>query len=163
VAFLGSVALTVAACGSAGSSAGTTSSAGNAGLKFAQCMRSHGVPNFPDPGANGGGFQGGAGINLQAPAFAGAQQACQKILGPNTPRTPPTAAQNAAALKFAQCMRRHGVPNFPDPSSSLNPPAGLTLVLRGMEFPVGSAINPRSPAFQQAAGACGLKLPSAHG
>jgi hypothetical protein len=155
----------IGACGSSGSSAGTTASgAGNAGLKFAQCMRSHGVSDFPDPGADGGGlqFQGSGGINPQSPSFQAAQRACQRILGPSTPRTPPTAAENAAAVKFAQCMRTHGVPSFPDPTTSTGV-ISRGLFLHGMVFSIGSGINPQSPAFTQAAGACGLKLQSPRG
>jgi hypothetical protein len=150
----------IAACGASGNSAGTTTSGSNPGLKFSQCMRSHGVPHFPDPGPSGGGVQfQSAGINPQSPSFEAAQQSCGKLLGPNNPRTPPTAAEKAAGLRFAQCMRTHGVPDFPDPTSSVSPQAGPALFLRGMQFPVGSAINPVSPAFRQAAGACGLRLP----
>jgi len=100
--------LAIAACGTSGSSAATTASgASNAGLKFAQCMRSHGVSNFPDPGSHGGGFQVqlAGGTNPSSPAFQAAQQACQKILGPSPPRTPPTAAENAAAFQFQGAER----------------------------------------------------------
>jgi hypothetical protein len=122
------------------------------------------VSHFPDPGSHGGGFQfqSVGGINPASPVFQAAQQACQKILGPSTPRTPPTAAEKAAALKFAQCMRAHGVPTFPDPTTSTG---GITegLFLHGMVFPIGSGINPQSPAFTQAANACGVKPPAARG
>lgn len=50
-----SCALAVAACGSSGKSSSAGASGGPL-LKLAECMRSHGVPNFPDPGANGGGL-----------------------------------------------------------------------------------------------------------
>jgi hypothetical protein len=64
------------------------------------------------------------------------------------PTTAPkmTASAHAAALKFSECMRSHGVPNFPDPVPvGSSPPAGaLTLVLRGMMFEPGtSGITPR--------------------
>ena len=51
-------------------------------LRFSQCMRSHGVPNFPDPTpANGGvGLKlNGTGINTQSPQFLAAQRACQSL------------------------------------------------------------------------------------
>jgi hypothetical protein len=56
-------------------------------LAMSRCMRSHGVPNFPDPqfqtGAGGGlGIRiGGPGIDPNSPAFKAAQQACGKIFG----------------------------------------------------------------------------------
>ena len=55
--------------------------------KAARCMRSHGVPNFPDPqfqtGPGGGlGVRiGGPGINPRSPAFQAAQKACGGIFG----------------------------------------------------------------------------------
>jgi hypothetical protein len=56
-------------------------------LAMSRCMRTHGVPNFPDPqfrpGPNGGvGVQlGGAGIDPNSPAFQTAQKACGSIFG----------------------------------------------------------------------------------
>lgn len=53
-------------------------------LKFSRCMRSHGVPNFPDPPSpSGGGFGfsfGGSGIDPAAPLFRRAQRSCFSIL-----------------------------------------------------------------------------------
>jgi hypothetical protein len=71
-----------------------------------------------------------------------------------------SASARRAAVKFAECMRAHGVPDFPDPSDT--PPPGVTrvLALRGMVFALGPGIDPRSPAFAQAAPACGVTLPN---
>jgi hypothetical protein len=72
-----------------------------------------------------------------------------------------------AGLTFANCMRSHGVPHFPDlrafPDPTLSAPAGATrvLALRGMVFALGPGIDPRAPAFSRAAAACGLKLATA--
>ncbi len=50
------------------------------GLQFARCMRSHGVPNFPDPEVRTG--PGGnqeaylPGVNIQSPAVRSAANAC---------------------------------------------------------------------------------------
>ena len=44
-------------------------------LKLAQCMRSHGVPNFPD-----GPITKSSGINENSPAFQRAFQSCKKYL-----------------------------------------------------------------------------------
>jgi hypothetical protein len=154
-----SCGLVIAACGSAGSSAGaSTSGTPNAGLKFAECMRSHDVPNFPDPGASGGGFHPMAGVNPSSPAFQSANTACNKLLGTNGSPQAPTAAEKAAALTFAKCMRTHGVPNFRDPTTQTRS-FTVGLELDGMVFPISSAINPNSPAFKQAAAACGLRIP----
>jgi hypothetical protein len=155
----------LAGCGSTGAPSGTvtnganaSSSRSNPALQFAQCMRAHGVTNFPDPSATGG-IQLAPGSNPQSPAFETAQKACSKYL-PNKGQPPVTsAADHAKAVAFSKCMRTHGEPEFPDPLSS--PPRGATRVLafHGMSFAIGSGLNPRSPAFQQAASDCGVHLP----
>jgi hypothetical protein len=124
-------------------------------------MRSHGVPNFPDPGSNGTlQITPASGINPLSPAFQAARQACKQYF-PNK-GAPPTMSesQRQAAFRFAQCMRRNGEPNFPDPS--FRAAAGLTreLVLPGgMVFPIGAGIDPKSLAFRQAAARCGVTPP----
>jgi hypothetical protein len=81
-------ALALAACGS--SSRTTTSGESSPGsfAAFASCMRSHGVPNFPDSSGPGGiHFSPGSGIDPAAPAFRQAQARCQKLLpGGGPPR-----------------------------------------------------------------------------
>lgn len=156
------LALTALACGVAlaacGSSSNTSTTASNAdpALKFAQCMRSHGVSNFPDPTA-----QGEIAVNpseVQSPAFQTAQQVCQKFLPKKGPHLKMTASEHQAAVRFAACMRTHGQPDFPDPLSA-GESSGRTLVLNGMLFPIGAGLDPRSPAFRQATGRCGIKPP----
>jgi hypothetical protein len=155
------VALPLAACGSSGSP--STSNAAfkrSTMLAFAQCMRTHGVPNFPDPGSNGSGgimiqqrVGSGAsmsvnGVAVQAPAFQSAMQSCRKDL-PNGGHPPPlSASRRAAMLHFSQCMRAHGVTNFPDPAFGSGGGARIG-------FGPSSGINPQSPAFQAAQKACG--------
>jgi hypothetical protein len=51
-----------------------------------------------------------------------------------------------ALLKQAECMRAHGVPDFPDPTF---PKRG------GVEHTLPPGLSPNSPAFQSAAKACG--------
>jgi hypothetical protein len=156
--------LALAACGSTGQPSGTATGAANAtaghqtrDIEFSDCMRSHGVPNFPDPTANG--LQLPQGINARSPAFQSAQQACKQFL-PNKGLPPATNPhERAAALAFARCMRAHGLSQFPDPA--LTPPTrpGAVFVLRGMVFAFTTPPNPKSPAFMQAAHACGIRLP----
>ena len=154
----------VVACGSSSPGAGGTGTTAAANrdlpLQFANCMRAHGVTNFPDPGA-GGSIQIGAksGINPRSPAFQAAQKACARY----APVTggPPTmsASERRRALAFAECVRAHGVPNFPDPSVSAPSGAHFVIALRGMVFAFTSAFDPRSPAFIHAATVCGVPLP----
>jgi hypothetical protein len=133
------LALGLAACGGGtspgvarvGSSSTTTTaeaagSASTSGLAYAKCMRSHGVPNFPDPNASGG-FSFGPAINPLSPAFRSAQAACGKLLsGPPSPgsATHPSAAGLAHILTISRCMRRHGISDFPDPTTSM--PSNMT-------------------------------------
>lgn len=73
--------------------------------------------------------------------------------GPSAPAAPaPSASDVHAALVWAQCVRKHGEPNFPDPSTS----AHTGLFFRGIVFPVGSDFNPLAPAFKQAQAARGF-------
>jgi hypothetical protein len=153
--------LSLAACGGSDpNSTGAQKAAAsvtnnNKALQFAHCMRSHGVPNFPDPVGGHLDLQvqktpGGTqvnGVQVNGPAFQSAMQTCHAYL-PNggTPSASQSARVRATAIKFARCMRSHGVPNFPDPQ-----------VVSGhmtMQFSPGSGIDPNSPAFQSAQQAC---------
>ncbi len=70
-----------------GDSGGTSTNPPNA-VAFAQCMRTHGQPNFPNPTTsnNGGDIFGNlAGLNVNSPQFQGAGRACQPLLHPGSP------------------------------------------------------------------------------
>ena len=155
--------------GNAGSATASSSSRANAGLKMAHCMRANGVPSFPDPSSNGGpvGFGGGSngevtigGVSVAQSTLQAAFQKCRKDL----PQGPPlTTAQIArlrqGALKMAQCMRTHGVPNFPDPQITAGP-GGRGIGIRiGPGGPGGNTAGPGKtksapPAFQSAQKIC---------
>ena len=147
-AMVGSItcALAIGACASSGGPSGAagTGSGNTSALAFAQCLRSHGVPNFPDPGAP----SGFSGVSKRSPAFRSAMQTCNK-LEPGGLSTGPslTEPQRLAALAQAQCIRDHGVPSFPDPTF---PSTG------GELFPAIPGFAPTSPAFRHAAAACRL-------
>jgi hypothetical protein len=141
-----SCAAAVTGCASASSpsSASGTGSNDTLALKFAQCMRAHGVPNFPDPGRPAADQPG---INQQAPAFQSSEQQCDKLTNnPEPKRSPASKSQRLAALAESECMRKHGVPNFPDPTFLSS--GGSSVNLNGL--------NPQSPAFKQAQAACPL-------
>ena len=111
-------------------------------------MRSHGVPNFPDPNAQG--VIRVSGLQTGSPTFQAATQDCRHLL-PNGGQ--PTPAQQAKALaqalKFSQCMRSHGISGFPDPQSL--PGGGIRIAIRSGQ---GSNLNPNNPQFQTAQKAC---------
>jgi hypothetical protein len=160
-------AMAIAACGSSGSGSTDPQASYNVALKFSQCMRAHGLSNFPDP-TSGGAIQiGGPGSNLnpESPSFQAAQKACARYSPKGSGPPQMTESQRLAAFKFAKCVRAHGYPDFPDPALSvpkLGAGAGpvAVLSLRGMLFAFTSTFNPQSPAFHQAAAHCGLTLPS---
>ena len=155
----------LAACGSSSdpSSGSAAATKQRDGLALANCIRRHGVPNFPDPSGNGrGGIQiqlsdrSGSGqsakvngVPINAPAFKSAMQACRKY-EPNggAPSPAQTARIKAKALAMSRCMRSHGVPNFPDPQFQSGG-GGFGIRLSG------AGVNPQSPAFQAAQKECG--------
>jgi hypothetical protein len=150
------------ACGSTGQPSGTATGAANPtsggsdpALQFARCVRSHGVPNFPDP-KSGGGIQIPDNINPESPSFRSARQACKQFLPDRAPPRGTSAQDRAAALNLSLCMRKHGVPQFPDPAFSPPRNAQAVLVMRGMVFAIPTSVNPKSPAFQRASRACGF-------
>ena len=165
VAITGATA--IAACGSLRLSLGagaSESSVSNAELRVSECMRSHGVPNFPDPAGGGSGFKlDGTGINPQAPAFVSAQRTCFKLLPGGGPLAQHRTAQAMAqALQLAECMRRHGVSGFPDPT--LKPPPianrdeySVVEDTDGAVLAVPRTINASSPVFKRAATTCGFQ------
>jgi hypothetical protein len=168
--------LLTAACGSGTSSSSTsstsgtsstssTSSSGTGGvsaayasdkLGFARCLRAHGVPNFPDPNASGqepstwkkliAGPQGQAAV--------GACSSWDRRIHNDV------AAQNQAVMgeyvRFARCMRAHGVPNFPDPVTAE----------RRVEFVLSASqdgFDAHSPQVLAKARQCESVLPSGSG
>jgi hypothetical protein len=91
-------------------------------------MRFHGVPNYPDPNSRNTMPDGLPKISVQqlrvsSSKFQAAQRACRHVL-PNGGQATQSASQQLLrdGLKYARCMRAHGVPNWPDPARS-NPTA----------------------------------------
>ena len=147
----------VSACGSSKSSHRKKSSRSHASaIAFADCMRAHGVPNFPDPGpARRRADLAGTGINRHAPAFQSASRRCAKLLPGAVGGVRATESQFVAALKFAKCMRVHGFPSFPDPTRVDAPPGPILIVRPGLFFRVSSGFDPTTPAASHSIAACG--------
>jgi hypothetical protein len=158
LAILGIVVL--AACSSSGSTNASgdssTSTAYQKALAYAQCIRAHGVPDYPDPNSQGQ-FIIQNGSALSSVSAAGkavanaAARACQKLLPPSMALRPPSGSSGQGSgtsrLRFSECMRSHGEPNFPDPGAN----GSITL-------PPG--MNAESPQFQNAERACQSLMPS---
>jgi hypothetical protein len=125
-------------------------------LEFATCMRSHGVTSLPDPSGGGGGINlAGTGIIPQSPAFKSARRACAQLAPGGAPGgVQATESQFLAALSFAECMRVHGFPNFPDPTRFDSPPGPILVVGHGLFFRVSPSFDPNTPAVDRAVAAC---------
>ncbi len=111
-------------------------------VAFVGCLQKHGVQAQLGPDGRGVSITGG---DPSSPQFQKAQQACQKLLpgGGPQPLTPAEQAQETKELlALAKCMRTHGYPSFPDPDSQ-----------GAFDFNI-SSIDPNSPPFQTAMGAC---------
>ena len=164
-----SFSLLAAGCsGGRGSSSGVASVAStttapttttqNGLVAFSQCMRSNGMPNFPDPRR----FVGGNvkltlhQLETSSPHFQTAMNACNDLLPTNGGSGPQETAQQqrtqlADELSFARCMRSHGVSRFPDPTAQ----GGLSV-----EMVQAHGIDVHSPAVLRVVQAC---LPASHG
>ena len=150
VALVGLIALLSAGCGSnAPSETGTASSTATASggadkkltardkaVKFAECIRAHGVSDFPDPNAKND-FD--YGVSVTPAVWKQATTACKDLQPPGTLSGKRTPKQQSASLRFAQCIRDNGVKDFPDPVNgepvidtykipSSNRPGGMTIL-----------------------------------
>ena len=152
----------IAACGSNSPSSPNSASSGaqltqtqrqqeqRDAVRFASCMRSHGVPNFPDPTLAPVAFKNALGEAIKSPEGQTGVTVCQHLLpggrvaadGQSSANSP---AQATALLEFAHCLRRHGFANFPDPNSS----GAIT-----HEMLAADGINLRQPGLLAAADTC---------
>lgn len=140
---MAAMALLTAACSGSPASAGSARSpAARAGasarsdVAFTACMRSHGVPDYPDPivisGVTTLPKESAQHLGVSGSQFDAAQRTCQPMLPATAgsltanslqqcylagvcPQALVQQAMNAGRL-FAECMRSHGVPSWPDPS-----------------------------------------------
>jgi hypothetical protein len=145
--------------GGGGSSASPSSSAPTGdpedqALKFARCMREHGV-DMPDPDAEGR-------VRLRvdkerdAEKVDKAMKACEKYspkVGGKGTREMSKEDQDKL-LAFARCMREHGI-DMPDPDFS----GGGGFVKQRL----GGKVRPDDPKFKEADKACQDKLPARPG
>lgn len=133
-------------------------------LALTKCMRSHGVPNFPDPDASGGYSltangsltgAGGSSVDINSSQAQAAYGDCRHLLpgGPSISQLEQDEQQEQqqqakmlpVMLKYVHCMRSHDVPNFPAPGQS--------------KFGSGGPPNVSSPQYLAAASACQHLLP----
>src|SRR5215472_16290167 len=157
--------LLTAACGSSTSSSSGTSSSGTGGvaaayvsdkLGLARCLRAHGVPNYPDPNASGQEPPGSKQL-IFTPQGQAAVGACSSW---GNRISNDVAAQNQAVrveyVRFAECMRAHGLPDFPDPVYA---EGRVEFVLRASQ----DGFDPHSPQVLAKAHHCESVLPPGSG
>ena len=165
-----SIVALISACGSAApattgsgdSSSGgghLTATAHEKAVKFAECMRSHGVSNFPDPGASGkltiDAVANGSGLNTSTPAFKQAISACRNLEPAGFTGSKRSSQQQQAGLKFAQCIRANGVPDFPDPLPN-GPLVDTNRIPSAAQPGVMSALHAAMPKCRDVAAAAGV-------
>jgi hypothetical protein len=168
VVAVAALSLLAAGCGGGGSSGvarvasttasttarqnGTTTQNGSlaSAFAFARCMRSHGVPGWPDPTSTGGFDKSKLrqlGLSVSR-ARALEQGPCNIPLPSSRPTIP--RADESAYVKGAACMRAHGVPDFPDPTFPNN----------HVQFNIPSSINQDSARFKSVATICTKLIPA---
>jgi hypothetical protein len=175
------LALLAAACGGNGSSTGSRGSSNAGGsttsasaVAYSACMRSHGVPNYPDPDSSGQLPKPDAHhLGVSSSQLQATQQACQHVLPINS------GAINAGSIqqcfmaddcpqplvqhvlngerRFARCMRSRGVPNWPDPiaDSQGRPVFAISISKDGF--------NPYSPPIWAKGNECSYLMPGLPG
>lgn len=151
------LALLAAGCGGSGSAA-TTAATTTArigtpatALAFARCMRSHGIPNWPDPDSRG--FFDKAKLRplgLSVSRVRALEDGPCNIPLPGPPSYTITPADRTDYLKAAACMRSHGFPDFPDP----------TFQNDDVRTNVPSSIDQDSSQFRSAATTCTKLIPA---
>jgi len=115
-------------------------------------MRSHGVPEYPDPHVSSSANHTQVTIspgsaNPTSPAFTSANHQCHNLLPDGGKQSQGSTQDQPQDLAFADCMRSHGVPNFPD--------AG-----HDGTFTLPSTINEQAPQFEHASHVCASLQPS---
>jgi hypothetical protein len=120
---------------------GTTLTAHQKAVKFSECIRAHGVSDFPDPDAKND-YQ--YGVSVSPEVWTKAVNACKALQPPGTLSSKRTPEQQSESLQFARCIRAHGVKDFPDPVNgqplvdttkipSSNAPGGMTILNAAMQ------------------------------
>ena len=156
----------ISACGASAPNGTTGSSAANnpganahKAVTFAKCMRSNGVSKFPDPGASDkltiDAIANGSSLDTSTPAFRQAISACKALEPAGFMGSKRSSQQQDAALKFAQCIRAHGVKDFPDPIPN-GPLVDTNRIPSAATSSGMSILNAAMPKCRDAAAAAGV-------
>jgi type II secretory pathway pseudopilin PulG len=171
VGIIATAVLTVTGCsGGRPSTSGDSSSARRttttpSAIAYSGCMRAHGVPNFPDPDSKGNlRAVGPQQVGVSTPRYQAAEQACRQQLpagGSLQQQTqqcllagdcPQVLVQQLLTVerRYAQCVRSHGIPNWPDPA--ISPKGG-----RPVFDLSGAGLDPRSTSYSRDSSQFGAK------
>jgi hypothetical protein len=130
----------------------------------AQCLRDHGIPDYQDPVVGPGEVVYTDQRNLERASRdveQGALQACRSLIAQAnfdpTERPHPPAQMVRDGVREAQCLRSHGLPNWPDPkpTDTFDPGHGFQVTDAAFAGAVPAGANPKqSSAFQNAIAAC---------
>jgi hypothetical protein len=148
IAVITAAATLVAACGGNHATPTDTSAQVSRAIEFARCMRSSGVPSYPDSGADLSQDLSGQtlsinGVSVNSPAFHSALRRCDRYISSGASINGAQRAKfTRETLKVARCMRAHGIESYPDSGT----------------FNTTSALNPQAPAFRAASKKCGVGI-----
>lgn len=148
VASIGTSTTSSTAAGATTVEAGSRSGA----LAFARCMRSHGIPGWPDPYSNGGFDKSKLRALGVSPARIRSieERSCNYDFQNGNQGQTITPAEQADYLRAAACMRSHGFPGFPDP----------TFPNASVRVNIPPAIDQSSSQFRNAATICTRLIPA---
>ena len=119
-------------------------------VNFSACMRSHGVPQFPDVSASSGVVKLVLPVSIaNTPQFKAAQRACRALAPPKLAPPVITPQDLADFLKAALCLRSHGITGFPDPVFSTGQ----------VRFPLPPGMDANSTPFRRAREICEMLIP----
>jgi hypothetical protein len=163
------LALLAAACGVSPSSTGSdgalntrgptnTQSVNSQPLVFSHCIRSNGVPNFPDPNSSGVWPKQQVESAASNPEYPAAARVCGHLLPDGGPGVAPSPAVDQQIkddmTKFALCMRSHGVLKWPDPTLDQG---------RSVFDPQAAGIDTNSPRISATMQECERVFPASIG
>jgi hypothetical protein len=120
----------------------------NKAVAYVECLRKNGLPNFPEPGANGTiMIDPNSGLDANSAEFKKAEAACRSF-APKGRKLAPPPGGGPDPSKYVECMREKGVAKFPDADA------------HGMLDPESKGIDTNTPAFKAAHKACLKFLPA---
>lgn len=115
-------------------------------MAFVECLRENGVPDFPDPSANGAILlDPSSGLDINSDTCKKADKACEDLV-PDGRRVSPPPGRMPDLTQYVDCLRENGLPDFPDPEG-------------GGFAPEDAGIDVDSPEFKAAHKACQQHLP----